>query len=124
MNSKLYILSKEEIEERRKILTLLLENAASIIEKYIKKFGTEPRNKLLIEDLSMGLSNIRGGVKLIREGDWLERVALKYPPGKRGGFGLSRGFGEFLYALPKEYESLVDEIMEAVRKIEHYFASM
>lgn len=120
MNSKLYILSKEEIKERRKTLTLLLENAASIIEKYIKKFGTEPQNKLLIEDLSIGLRNVKGRIKLITEGDWLEKVVLKYPPGKRGGFGLSRGFDEIL----PQREDWEREVMDAVREVEHYFASM
>jgi hypothetical protein len=49
---------------------------------------------------------------------------LKTPKEKRGGFGLSRGFEEFLLAMPKEDKYWVDEILDAVDAIEDYYREM
>jgi len=96
--------------------------------KHIERLKREnpETNKALIADLENGLRVLTIGMeRKIKEGvEGLIAKLESYKPGKRPGLGLTGGFGEFLYALPKEYESLVDEIMEAVRKIEHYFASM
>ncbi len=117
------ILTPEEDQKRLKLIHLLKE-ACDIVEKYKHKFQDDPEYKLTIEDLEMGLSNLTGRIDLLSNTpEWI-KLNLNRPKEKRGGFGLSRGFGEFLLALPKEDEYWADEILDAVYAIENYYREM
>lgn len=116
-------LTSEE-NQKREMLIFLLKEACGIVKKYICKFKDDDEYKLIIEDLEMGLRNLDGGINLLSTNQqwFLER--LNRTKEKRGGFGLSRGFGEFLLALPKEDEYWADEILDAVYAIENYYQEM
>ncbi len=117
------LLTQEEDAKRVRLISLL-RNACLIVEKYINKFKYDDSYKLTIEDLNIGLDNLTGRIKLLSDNiEWFKLV-LSRQNHKRGGFGLSRGFGEFLLAMPKEDEYWVDEILDAVYAIEDYYRSM
>ena len=72
----------------------------------------------------MGAENLDGRIKLLNDNLAFFKERLDTPLKNRGGFGLSRGFGEFLRALPQEDEWWADEIMKEVHSIETYFREM
>ena len=73
----------------------------------------------------MGLRNLQGGYDRTKKAGIVDLLRyVKIPKHKRGGLGLSRGFGEFLRALPKEDEHWASEIMDDVHKIENYYREM
>ena len=111
-------------KEKREELRVLLEKAALIVDRYIEKFKDDKEYILVIEDLKRGHSNLVNRSKLFYENEELFLSILSEDNHKRGGFGLSRGFGEFLRALPKEDEYWASEIMDAVHAIEDYYRSM
>ena len=113
-----------EEDQKRLALIALLKKACLIVEKYIDQFRNNEEYRLTIEDLNMSLRNLNGGINLLSNNPkwFLER--LNRTKEKRGGFGLSRGFGEFLLALPKEDEYWADEILDAVYAIEDYYREM
>lgn len=115
-------LNQEQMIKQR-ILIKLLAEAVGIIIKYIKQFEKQSNaeNDLLISDLYLGLSNLTGRINLIIDNEQLFLERLTTPSEKRGGFGLSRGFGEFLCAIEEDW---VDEILDAVYKIEEYYRKM
>lgn len=116
-------LTSDEIEKRDNLVRLLKE-AAEIVKKYIDKFKSDEEYKVVIEDLEGGLDNLVGRIDSIYAIDgWIVKHLLR-PKHKRGGFGLSRGFSEFLRALPKEDQYWADEIMDAVHIIEDYYREM
>jgi len=117
------LLTPEEDAKRLKLIKLL-KDACKIVEKYRDKFIYDGSYKLTIEDLNMGLDNLNGRVELLsKTPEWI-KLNLDRPKEKRGGFGLSRGFGEFLLALPKEDEYWADEILDVVYAIEDYYRKM
>ncbi|MBA8667906.1 hypothetical protein H1Q59_08395 [Holosporaceae bacterium 'Namur'] len=112
---------KEEIDKKRNELTELLVKGIAIINKHIKNLEKDQSNASLIKDLEIGIDNLKGRIDLINKGEWFEKLFDKPPKAKgRGGFGLSRGFGEFLWQ-GFDWEQ---EIMTAVRSIERYYGSM
>jgi hypothetical protein len=124
-----YKLSEEErkaVPEKYKNYIRLRREAMETVKKYINKFKDDPRRLGLVEDLNTGLNILEKGYKRItKEGpEGLLADLERFQKGRRPGFGLSRGFGEFLYALPKNDEEWSDEVMDAVRKIERYYRSM
>lgn len=113
------------------------KDAIRIVKKYINKFQNKSGSELLVKDLKLGLSILEDGLKsdldrgpegLLSILERYHRVPAKGMPVKgvkyRPGLGLSRGFGEFLRALPPEDKYWADEIMDAVHKIEDYFRNM
>jgi hypothetical protein len=117
------ILTKEE-EQKRDDLIRLIIHAAEVVEFHIKRLKCHTEYKDTLDDLNMGLNNLYAGIKNFREDSEFFLKLLKRDKHKRGGFGLSRGFGEFLRALPKEDEYWASEIMDAVHAIEDYYRSM
>ena len=115
------MLTKEQVVKQRALIKLLAE-ATEIILKYIKRFEAEnsSENDLLVTNLYLGLSNLTGRVNLIIDNEQLLLERLSTPSIKRGGFGLSRGFGEFLW----QGADWQNEIMDAVHKIERYYRDM
>jgi len=100
------------------------KDAIDVLNKHIERLKREnpETNKALIADLENGLRVLTVGMEReIKEGvEGLIARLESYKPGKRPGLGLTRGFDEILL----QREDWEGEIMEAVRKIEHYFASM
>ena len=107
-------------------------NAMIIVQKHIKRLQDEDKikNKDLINKLKYGLGVLeRGKQNSIQWGidndedrgiiGYMER----FPRGRRGGIGLSRGFGELLCQFGPECV-WKDEIMNAIDKIEDYHADM
>lgn len=117
------ILTSEE-GRKRENLKDLLENAAIIVRNYISKFHDNPEYKVTIEDLEVGYRNLMSRSRLFYKKEDLFIEILKEPKEKRGGFGLSRGFEEFLLAMPKEDKYWVDEILNAVDAVEDYYREM
>lgn len=116
-------LTRDEIEKRDNLAKLLRE-AADIVKKYIDKFKDDEEYKYVVQDLERGLNNLESGAKSIYKKDgWIVKHLMR-PKNKRGGFGLSRGFSEFLRALPQEDQYWADEIMNAVHSIEDYYREM
>ena len=117
------LLTSEEGRKREKLKDLL-ESAAIIVRNYINKFQDDPEYKLTIEDLEVGYRNLINRSKLFYEKEDLFIEILKEPKEKRGGFGLSRGFEEFLLALPKKEKYWVDDVLDSVDAIENYYREM
>ena len=117
---------KHTIAEKYNKYISIQFNAIAIVSKYIKKFDGDVEYKTTIEDLKRGLHILEVGIsKDIEKGiEGFVADLEKFPKGSRPGFGLSRGFGEFLRALPKEDEYWASEIMDAVHAIEDYYRSM
>jgi hypothetical protein len=120
-----YKLSEEErkaVPEKYRNYVRLRREAIEIIKKYINKFKANSEYPWVIEDLERGLNVLEAGYKRItKEGpEGLLADLERFQKGRRPGFGLSRGFGEFLF----EGGDWQEEIMDAVRKIERYYRSM
>lgn len=118
------MIGEKSIEEKFDEFLELRKEAINILQKYIEQFSSNPDYKITVEDLKHGLEVLKGGYKRV-EGEGIKGLKedlIKYPKGKRPGIGLSRGFGEFLYALPEE--PWIDEIMDAVKRIEEYWRNM
>ena len=95
--------------------------AADIVQKYIDKFKDDEVHKYRIQDLERGLDNLVGRIDSIYAIDgWIVRHLMR-PKNKRGGFGLSRGFGEMMMSYYKEDGDWTDEIMDAVDAVEKYY---
>jgi hypothetical protein len=109
------------------------QKAIDIINKYIEKIeksDDETLKDMILEDLKHGLSvlekgksrDIRNGVKEI------EKDLKRFKRGNRPGFGLHRGFCEFLGGSINEYKNWKgewsDEILNAVIKIDAYYNYM
>jgi hypothetical protein len=116
----------EIIELRHKLerLLSLFAESISVVKKYIEKFRKDPKYLYIVKDLEHGQSVLQGWYDRIKKAGIVDLSRHIKKKLKRGGFGLSRGFGEFLYALPKDDEEWSDEVMDAVRKIERYYRSM
>jgi len=111
--------TKEEIKKLGNLIKLY-DDAIEIVQKYINKFKGDPEYDVTITDLRNGLDVLECGRKNKKDNfDWLSSV-LKIPKEKRGGFGLSRGFGEFLW----KADAWQREIMNAIHKIEDYYRNM
>ena len=111
-------------------------DAIKIIKKHIEIFRNNKDYTHMVEGLELGLSIIEGGYKrykaigvdgLIAELEPYYRspIGKEMPMKGRGrkyrpSFGLSRGFGEFLW----HKDEWQREIMEAVHKIEDYYRTM
>ena len=116
---------KRDLQKKLEMLLSLYIVAINIVKKYIDKFHNDVEYKLTIEDLNIGLRNLQRGYDRNRKAGIVNLLRYtKKPKEKRGGFGLARGFGEFLRALPKEDEYWANEIMDAVHAIENYYREM
>lgn len=114
----------ERIELEKKLYGLLetQEYAMGVIKKHIEQLQCKEGNEAVVKDLLHGLSIVEGGYNRCKE-EGIGGLAMflkKSPRGKRPGLSLTRGFGEFLWH-GYDWER---EIMEALDKIEDYFASM
>lgn len=114
------ILPREEIAEQLKIFLDLQRRAISIVEKYINKFENDLEYKPVAEDLKHGKWVLETGYERdLKEGVDGIIADVKRFPKHAPGIGLSRGFGEFLYAIGEDW---IHEIMDAVHAIEDYYA--
>jgi hypothetical protein len=119
---------KKEIPAKYEEFIKIQDDAINLVKKNIKRLEDEDsvKHEWIIYKLKKGLEVLEGGKQAVIERGvlgligWLERVQR----GRRSGFGLWRGFGEFLNALPYSKEPWTDEIMDAVDKIESYFNAM
>jgi hypothetical protein len=102
-----------------------MQNAISIIrehQKHLKPRGYTDNEIINVsKGLEMGIKNLNGRIKLIEDDVRFEKlmsevVNMKYS----SGFGLSKGFGEFLW---QGYDWQV-EVMDAVNAIEDYWRKM
>ncbi|CAL7962281.1 hypothetical protein GAMM_350020 [Gammaproteobacteria bacterium] len=120
---------KKELPAKYEEYLRIKDNAINLVKKHIKRLEDEDPTKhdWIIYKLKIGLGVLergkqavieRGGVSDLME--WLER----FQRGRRPGFGLNRGFGDFLNAPPYSKEPWTGEIMDAVNKIEDYFNDM
>ena len=94
-----------------------------IDRNFIKTIENEELKNVLLSDLKHGDEVLEGGQeRFMRDGlKGMEANLKRSKRGRRPGFGLSRGFGEFLHCYQGDWTS---EIMDAVRKIEHYYNNM
>lgn len=120
----MYHSDEGDMAQKFQIFLQIAEDAIHILKKYIAIFANDPEKQALVSDLKHGLEILEKGTQR-RKDEGIAKFAehlKKYPRDKRPGLGLSRGFSEFLYTLPDE--PWIDEIMNAVRKIERYYASL
>jgi hypothetical protein len=120
-----YKLSEEErkeVPEKYKQFIKIQEEAIRVVRKYLIKFKDSGKYLWVIKDLERGLNVLEVGYrKDVEKGpEGLLADLERFQKGRRPGFGLSRGFGEFLF----EGGDWQEEIMDAVEKIEDYYCSM
>ena len=137
MNTKVLTkLDRKEMEIKYDQFLNLNLNAIKIIKKHQEILKKDKFYDILFKRLELGLSIIEAGYKryktigvdgLIAELETYYRspIGKEMPIKGRGkkyrpGIGLSRGFGEFIYA----DEAMEDEIMDSVYKIEDYYRTM
>ena len=103
----------------------LLEKEGTVINmvneriNLLEKEGTDI-NKIILKNLKHGLNVLEVGLQRdIKRGvEGLIADLERYKKDKRPGFGLSRGFGEFLDNVREDWAY---KIMDAVSEIEDYF---
>ena len=106
------------------------QKARDIIKKRIEiiEKNNDSMLKKVIPDLKHGDEVLEGGQeRFMRDGlKGMEASLKRSKRGDRPGFGLSRGFGEFLHCYQKDgkLDPWAEEIDNAVRKIEHYYNNM
>jgi len=97
-----YPLTNEEkvmLPEKYTRYISIQQDAIQIVKKYVNQFSNSPEYKIIVEDLKNGLNVLEVGLsKDVEKGiDGFLADLERFPKGRRPGFGISRGFGEFLW---------------------------
>jgi hypothetical protein len=106
------------------------QTAIDVVNKHIENI-----EKSKDKNLQAVLLDLRNGVKILEKIksrfvgagiSGMEGELERSKKGDRPGFGLSRGFGEFLHCYQKDgkLDPWAEEIDNAVDKIEHYYNNM
>jgi hypothetical protein len=108
-------------EEKHEHLNILFSHAINLLECRIRIMKEQKSNySSLIDDLDKGLENLKVGQYNFQT-ERGKRILFKKPPQKRGGLGLSRGFGEVLGNIREPW---VEELMDSIYTIERYYRNM
>lgn len=108
----------------------LFQETMCLLERNINmiKASTDKNLKAILPELEHGLNVLKESHDAVKSRglEGLARNLQRSERGGRPGLGLNRGFGEFLYNFKNRgfNDEWADEIMAAVRKIEHYYNDM
>jgi hypothetical protein len=107
-------------DDKHKVLQSLFDKVITKLDQVLRDDNINKSDSLKA-DLENALRVFKIGKDNFSKDEFRMKLFDK-PPSKRGGIGLSRGFGEILMALPPE--PWIDELLDAVYEIERYYSQM
>ena len=107
------------LSKKQEELIQLIDFAIITIEKCIVNLRSDLSNEDIVYNLNAAIEDLKARKELVFDESFIKRIC-SYPSNKRPRFGLSRGFGEFLWH-GYDWEK---EIMAAIDDIENYFRNM